>query len=60
VPKIKITLRKSGIGHEETQKATIKALGFHRLNQSIVKEDSSSLRGMIQKIKHLVTIEEAN
>ena len=58
--KIKVTLVKSGIGYAEDQKLTIKALGFHRLNQSVVHEDSASIRGMIQKIRHLVKIEEAN
>jgi large subunit ribosomal protein L30 len=39
-------------------KETIKAIGLKRLNQTVIKEDSPSLRGMIQKVNHLVKIEE--
>ena len=55
--KINITLIKSGIGYGEDQKKTLKALGLHRINQSVVHEDSSSLRGMINKVRHLVKVE---
>ncbi len=56
--KIRVTLIKSGIGHEESQKRTLKALGFHRLNQSVVHEDTMAIRGMINKVRHLVKVEE--
>ncbi len=56
--KLRITLIKSGIGYEKSQKKTLAALGFHRLNQSVVHEDSSSIRGMINKVRHLVKVEE--
>jgi large subunit ribosomal protein L30 len=59
VGKLKVTLVKSGIGYDRTQKATLKALGFHRLNQSVTHEDSLALRGMIRKVRHLVKVEEA-
>ena len=55
--KLNITLVKSGIGYNESQKRTLKALGFKKLNQSVVHEDSSSLRGMINKVRHLVKVE---
>ena len=58
--KLKITYIKSGIGYENDQKATIKALGFRRLNQSVVQEDSRAIRGMINKVRHLVKVEEAS
>lgn len=58
--KIRITWIKSGIGYERRQKRTLAALGFHRLNQSVVHEDTNSIRGMINKVRHLVKIEEAN
>ena len=58
--KLRITWVKSGIGYEESQRKTLKALGFHRLNQSVIQEDSSSVRGMINKVRHLVKVEEAN
>ena len=55
--KLRITLVKSGIGYEGSQKRTLAALGFHRLNQSVVHEDSNSIRGMINKVRHLVKVE---
>jgi len=58
VSKIKVTWIKSGIGYEESQKRTLKSLGFHRLNQSVVHEDTNSIRGMINKVRHLVKVEE--
>ena len=58
--KLRITWVKSGIGYEESQRKTLKALGFHRLNQSVIQKDSSSIRGMINKVRHLVKVEEAS
>ncbi len=58
--KLSITWVKSGIGYEEDQKRTLKALGFHRLNQSVVHDDSRAIRGMINKVRHLVKVEEAS
>lgn len=55
--KLRITWIKSDIGYRYDQKATIKSLGFKRLNESLEREDSSSLRGMISKVKHLVKVE---
>ncbi|MFC2060580.1 50S ribosomal protein L30 [Chloroflexota bacterium] len=56
--RLRITLIKSGIGYAEVQKRTLKALGFHRLNQSVTRTDCASVRGMIKKVRHLVTVEE--
>ena len=56
--KLRITWIKSDIGYEVSQRKTLKTLGFHRLNQSVVREDSNSLRGMINKVRHLVKVEE--
>lgn len=56
--KLRITWVKSGIGYNETHKRTLTSLGFHRLNQSVVHNDSNSMRGMINKVRHLVTVEE--
>ena len=58
--KLRITWVKSGIGYRETQKRTLAALGFHRLNQSVTHDDSMSVRGMINKVRHLVKVEEAS
>ncbi|MBL7166013.1 MAG: 50S ribosomal protein L30 [Dehalococcoidales bacterium] len=57
--KLRVTLVKSGIGYGQDQRRTLKALGFRRMNQSVVHEDSSSIRGMITKVRHLVKVEEA-
>ncbi len=56
--KLRITWVKSSIGYEKSQKRTLASLGFHRLNQSVLHEDSSSIRGMINKVRHLVKVEE--
>ena len=58
--KLRITMVKSGIGYAEEQKRTLKALGLGRLNQSVVHEDSASLRGMVIKVRHLVKVEAVN
>ena len=55
-----VTWVKSGIGYAEDQKRTLKALGLHRLNQSVTHDDSASLRGMINKVRHLVKVEAEN
>ncbi len=56
--KLRITLIKSGIGHDVTQRRTLESLGFHRLHQSVIHNDSNAIRGMINKVRHLVTVEE--
>lgn len=56
--KLRITYHKSTIGYTERQKATIKALGFRKLNQTVEREDTPAIRGMINKISHLVYVEE--
>jgi len=59
VPKLRITQVKSGIGHADDQKKTLKALGLKRMNQSVYQEDSLTIRGMIIKVRHLVKVEES-
>ena len=54
--KISITWVKSGIGYSEDQKRTLKALGLRRLNQSVAHDDSAAIRGMINKVRHLVKV----
>ena len=56
--KLYITWVKSGIGYNRVQRRTLKALGFHRLNQRVIHDDCGSIRGMINKVKHLVKVEE--
>ena len=56
--KLRITWIKSAIGYDDSQRQTLKTLGFHRLNQSVVREDTNSIRGMVNKVRHLVKVEE--
>lgn len=58
--KLKVTLIKSGIGYAQDQKKTLKALGLNRLNKSMVHNDNSAIRGMLDKVRHLVKVEETN
>ncbi|MCE1254610.1 MAG: 50S ribosomal protein L30 [Anaerolineae bacterium] len=58
VKKLRITYIRSAIGYSVRHKATIKALGFHRLHETVEHLDSPSLRGMLSKVAHLVEIEE--
>ena len=55
---IKVTLVKSPIGYPEPQKATVRALGFHRLHQTVEHKDTPVVRGMLAKVIHMVRIEE--
>lgn len=57
--KLQITLVRSPIGYSKKQKATLKAMGLKRVNQVVVQEDSEVMRGMIDKVSHLVTVDEA-
>ena len=56
---LRITWVKSSIGYAQDQKATIRALGLRRLGQSVVQPDNPSIRGMVQKVIHLVEIDDA-
>ncbi len=56
--KLKITLVKSPIGYNKRQRGTLRALGLRRLNQFVEREDTPVLRGMIDKVSHLVQVEE--
>jgi large subunit ribosomal protein L30 len=53
---IKIKQIKSGIGRTERQKRTLRALGFIKLNQTIEKEATPQIVGMVNKVAHLVTV----
>ena len=56
--KLRITLVNSVIGRPEPQRATVKALGLKKLNQAVEHEDTPQIRGMINKVSHLVHVEE--
>jgi len=55
---IKITLVKSPIGYNDRQKGTVSALGLKKINQTVEHEDTPVIRGMIDKVAHLVQVEE--
>jgi len=60
VAKLRVTLIKSGIGYAQDQKKTLRALGLNRLNKSVLHNDSSSVRGMLDKVRHLIRVEAEN
>lgn len=55
---IRVTLVRSPIGYTKDQRATARALGLRHLHQTVEHTDNPTLRGMIQKIIHLVQVEE--
>jgi large subunit ribosomal protein L30 len=55
---LRVTLVKSPIGYEKSQKATVRALGLRRMNQTVEHNDSPAVRGMLNKISHLIKVEE--
>ncbi|SEL16352.1 LSU ribosomal protein L30P [Maribacter orientalis] len=57
--KIKVTQLKSGIKKPQNQKRTLEALGLKRIGQVVEHDDTPSILGMINKVKHLVSTEEA-
>ncbi|MGI6172695.1 MAG: 50S ribosomal protein L30 [Christensenellales bacterium] len=58
--KLKITQTKSTIACMKDQIATIKALGLRKIGHFVVQNDTPAIRGMIFKVKHMVTVEEIN
>ena len=56
--KVRVKLVKSIIGCPERQKATVKALGLHRMNSTVEVEANPQMLGMIRKVSHLVSVEE--
>ena len=56
--KLRITYTKSAIGYNERQKLTIQALGLRKLHQVVEHEDSPVIRGMVNKVSHLVRVQE--
>lgn len=55
--RMRLIYRKSAIGYPKDQRDTIRALGFTRLNQTVERPDTPSVRGMVYKVRHLVHIE---
>ena len=56
--KLEITLTRSLIGRPEDQRETVKALGLRKIHQTVEHEDNAAIRGMINKVSHLVTVKE--
>lgn len=55
---LRVKLVRSPIGYDKTQKATVRALGLRRMNQTVEKEDTPAIRGMINKVAHMLHVEE--
>lgn len=56
--RLKITWVRGQIGAQSIHRRTIRALGLHRLNETIVKDDSPSVRGMIHAVDYMLRVEE--
>lgn len=56
--KIKITLTKSPIGYEASQRKTAESLGLRKLHSSVVQEDTPDILGKVRTIAHLLTVEQ--
>jgi large subunit ribosomal protein L30 len=54
---IRVTLVRSPIGRQPVQKKTVKALGLKRMNHSVIQKDSPEIRGMVNRVSHLVKVE---
>ena len=55
---ITVTLRRSFIGQKPKTRATLRALGLRKINQTVEHRDDESIRGMVHRVRHLVTVEE--
>lgn len=56
--KLAITLTRSVIGRPQDQRVTVKTLGLKKLHQTVIHNDNPAIRGMINKVSHLVTVKE--
>ena len=56
IKRILIKQVKSGIGYRKKSKETLRALGFKKMNQTIEKNDTPAIRGMIEKVSHLLEV----
>ena len=55
--RLKITLHKSPIGYEQSQRDTARSLGLKKIRQTVVQDDNPIIRGMVHKIRHMVNVE---
>ncbi|MDI3257780.1 MAG: 50S ribosomal protein L30 [Kyrpidia sp.] len=58
VARLAITLVRSTIGRPENQRATVRSLGLRKIRETVVHEDTPTIRGMVKKVGHLVRVEE--
>ena len=58
--RLKVTQKKSGIGGKQNQRDTLRTLGLKRIGDVVVKEDRPEIRGMVNTVSHLVTVEEVD
>ena len=58
MPQLKITLKRSPIGYEKSQRATAEALGLRKRGATVVQPDTAAIRGMVFKISHLLEVQE--
>jgi large subunit ribosomal protein L30 len=56
--KLEVTLTKSVIGSKPAQRKTVQALGLRKMHQTVEHQDNAAIRGMLDKVAHLVTIKE--
>lgn len=56
--KLAITLTRSLIGRPEDQRVTVNTLGLRKMHQTVVLDDNPAIRGMVNKVAHLVTVKE--
>ncbi len=56
--KLEITLTRSVIGRQENQRVVVKTLGLRKMHQTVVHEDNAAIRGMVNKVSHLLTVKE--
>ncbi|MFW6695643.1 50S ribosomal protein L30 [Streptomyces sp. MAR4 CNX-425] len=58
--RLKITQSKSYIGSKQNHRDTLRTLGLRRLHDSVTRDDSPQVRGMVHSVRHLVTVEEVD
>ena len=58
--RLKVRQVRSGIGRKQNQRETLRSLGLKRIGDIVVKEDRPEIRGMVNTVSHLVTVEEVD
>jgi large subunit ribosomal protein L30 len=55
---LKITLKRSCSGRVQKHRATVRALGLHKVNQTVVHKDNPAIRGMVKAVSHMLDVEQ--